>query len=68
VTERPKQREEAPDSPAPAEESGQLPEEGPPEQVPKQRPGAVREEVLRNSGGADDEGRATGHPTEREER
>jgi len=67
VTERSKQREDAPDSLAPSEESGQLPEEGPPEQVPKQRPGTVREEALRNRGGADDDGRATGHPNEAEE-
>ena len=64
MTERSKRREEGRGSPAPSEESGQLPEEGPPEQVPKERPGAVREEALRNRGGADDEARATGHPRE----
>jgi len=61
------EREEGPDPLAPREESGQLPEEGPPEEVPKKRPGTVREEALRNDGGAGDEGRGTGEPSERDE-
>jgi hypothetical protein len=67
MTARPERREDAADRLAPREESGQLPEEGPPEQVPKKQPGTVREEAMQNAGGAGDEGRATGHPSEREQ-
>lgn len=43
------------------EESDQLPEEGPAEQVPDDEGGEAREEADRNEP-ADDEGQATGHP------
>ena len=44
------------------EESGQLPEEGPPEQVPDDTSQAARPEAEDSPGGADDEGTATGNP------
>lgn len=43
------------------EESDQLPEEGPAEQVPDDEGGEAREEADRNEP-PDDEGQATGHP------
>ena len=43
------------------EESDQLPEEGPAEQVPDDDGGEAREETERNEP-ADDEGQATGNP------
>jgi hypothetical protein len=45
------------------EESDQLPEEGPAEQVPDDAgEGKSRDEAEESEGGADDEGQATGHP------
>lgn len=46
------------------EESDQLPEDAPPEQVVDDEPGDAREDVSENAGGADDgdPGQATGHP------
>ncbi len=44
------------------EESDQLPEEAPSEQVEDDTPGEVREEAKRNPGSADDDSdQATGH-------
>ena len=45
----------------PKQESDQLPEEGPPEQVPDDAGGEAREEAEENAGAADDS-QATGHP------
>ncbi len=44
------------------EESDQLPEEGPEEQVPDDAGGGAREEAERNEAGDDEDGQATGHP------
>ena len=45
------------------EESDQLPEEAPAEQVEDDGGGEVREEARRSAGSADDDpGQATGHP------
>jgi hypothetical protein len=44
------------------EESDQLPEEGPEEQVVDDQPGKARDEAEESSGGADNPGQATGHP------
>lgn len=43
------------------EESDQLPEEGPAEQVPDDSDGAAREETEKNEP-PDEDGKATGHP------
>lgn len=43
------------------EESDQLPEEGPPEQVPDDDGGEARREADKNES-SDEEGQATGHP------
>jgi hypothetical protein len=45
------------------EESDQLPEEGPAEQVPDDAGGEARDEAEESEGAADDDdGQATGHP------
>lgn len=44
------------------DESDQLPEEAPPGQVVEDTGGDEREDAHESSGGAGDEGRATGHP------
>jgi hypothetical protein len=46
------------------EESDQLPEDAPPEEVVEDAPGAAREDATENPGGADDPDpdEATGHP------
>jgi hypothetical protein len=44
------------------QESDQLPEEGPEEQVVDDQPGKARDEAEDQAGGAGDEGQATGHP------
>jgi hypothetical protein len=46
----------------PREESDQLPEEGPPEQVPDDAGGAARQEAEDTPGVPDEEETATGHP------
>jgi len=46
----------------PREESDQLPEEGPPEQVPDDKGGAAREEAQQTPGVPDEEETATGNP------
>jgi hypothetical protein len=49
------------------EESEQLPEEGPAEQVVNEAGDGARDEAERSPGGADDEERATGHPQHEDE-
>jgi hypothetical protein len=44
------------------EESDQLPEEAPSEQVHDDEGGAARDEAQENAGAAEDEGQSTGHP------
>ena len=51
----------------PGEESDQLPEEAPPDQVVEDTGGEAREDAPRNPGGAGDEGRGTGHPDQARE-
>ena len=46
----------------PKQESGQLPEEGPPEQVPDEGGDEARDDAEENSGARDNPGQATGHP------
>jgi hypothetical protein len=46
----------------PGEESDQLPEEAPDEQVPDDTPGRARDDAEDSPGAADDEGTATGNP------
>jgi hypothetical protein len=46
----------------PREESDQLPEEGPPGQVPDDVPGAARDEAERSPGVPGEEETATGNP------
>lgn len=46
----------------PREESDQLPEEGPPEQVPDDAGGAGRDEAEESPGVPGEEGTATGNP------
>jgi hypothetical protein len=46
----------------PREESDQLPEEAPPDQVPDDSAGAVRDEAERSPGVPGEEGTATGNP------
>jgi hypothetical protein len=45
----------------PREESDQLPEEGPPDQVSEDEEGAARDEAERTAGVPEEEGQATGH-------
>ena len=45
----------------PREESDQLPEEGPPEEVPEDAGGPAREEAERTPGVPEENGQATGH-------
>ena len=47
-----------------SEESDQLPEEAPPEEVVDDAPGDARKDATENAGGADDSDpdQATGHP------
>ncbi len=44
------------------EESDQLPEDGPADQVPDDAGGEAREETEENAGVPDNPGQATGHP------
>ncbi len=46
----------------PRRESDQLPEDGPPDQVPNDSGGEAREEAEENAGVPDNPGQATGHP------
>ena len=46
----------------PKQESDQLPEEGPPDQVPDDAGGEAREEAEENPGVPDNPGQATGQP------
>ena len=46
----------------PREESDQLPEEGPADQVPDDSPREAREDAQKNAGVPDNPGQATGHP------
>jgi hypothetical protein len=46
----------------PKQESDQLPEEGPPDQVPDDSGGEARDDAEENAGVPDNPGQATGHP------
>jgi hypothetical protein len=47
------------------EESGQLPEEAPAEQVPEEESGGAREDAEESPGVPGEEERGTGHPDDR---